>query len=177
MHFNRTLSLDQYFIKKTFYTRNQSLTRIINSDTTYGLWGASTLSQEQSHMWEKRHIFTQNLKALNIWVLSLIKYSTSNFPNNVRFIIHICISTIFSLTVSPSTMFFLRRKLFHPYILILSLTPLPCHNTSTEHITLPCHFFEPSTFTLLVNCEKKHPYCVKENNYTNEKNIIYLHKN
>lgn len=39
------------------------------------------------------HIFTQNLKALGIWILSLIKFSTSYFPRNVRILTHTYITT------------------------------------------------------------------------------------
>lgn len=41
-------------------------------------WAKSNHTSEIGH-----HIFTQNLKALSLWVLSLVCCSTSTLPSNV----------------------------------------------------------------------------------------------
>jgi hypothetical protein len=46
--------------------------------------GLSTLDLKATHKWVGHHTFTQNFKALTLWVISFIKYSTSTFPSNVR---------------------------------------------------------------------------------------------
>jgi hypothetical protein len=48
-----------------------------------GSGGSSTLDQELPHKRVGHPIFTQNLKTLGLWVLSLIKHSTSTFLWNV----------------------------------------------------------------------------------------------
>lgn len=49
-----------------------------------------------------------------VWVISIIKWSTSTFTNNVGLTTHICFSIISSSSVSLSTTLPLKRKFFHP---------------------------------------------------------------
>lgn len=79
------------------------------------------------HKWERQHICIQNIKALNIWIISLIKYSTSIFPMYMRLSSHICISIISPSSVSSSTSLPIKRKLFNPYTFVPSLAPLLHH--------------------------------------------------
>ena len=65
------------------------------SDTTVGSRGEPegppTSKVEQPHKLERVcHTLTQNLKAMSLWVLSLIKCSTSTFLFHVRHITHTC---------------------------------------------------------------------------------------
>ena len=64
------------------------------SDTTVGSWrelgGPSTSRLEQPHKQERHHTLTQNLKAMNLWVLLLIRCLTFTFLSDVGHITHTC---------------------------------------------------------------------------------------
>lgn len=53
-------------------------------------------------MFVENHILTKNLKALVLWILSLLKCSTINFLNNVELITHTSYTIVNPLSVSPS---------------------------------------------------------------------------
>jgi len=48
--------------------------------------GPSTSRLEQPHKQERHHTLIQNLKAMSLWVLLLIRCSTSTLLSNVRYI-------------------------------------------------------------------------------------------
>jgi len=64
------------------------------SDTTVGslggAWGTSTSRLEQPHKQERRHTLTQNLKALGLWILLLIRCSTLTLLSDVGHKPHTC---------------------------------------------------------------------------------------
>jgi hypothetical protein len=64
---------------------DRTLHQTIDSGTTVGSRGRSrgscTLDLEQLHKWVWHHILTQNFNALDLWILSLIKYWTTYSSN------------------------------------------------------------------------------------------------
>jgi len=77
-------------VRKTFDTRSL-IKPMSNLDfyATIRLRGepkgySTTFNLEQPHKWERRHTFTLNLKTMSLWLISLIKYSTFTFLNDVR---------------------------------------------------------------------------------------------
>jgi len=55
-----------------------------------GSGGLSTSRLEQPHLQERCHTLTQNLKAMGLWILLLIKCSTFTFLSDVGHITHTC---------------------------------------------------------------------------------------
>ena len=66
-----------------------------------GAWGPSTSRLEQPHKQERHHTLTQNLKAMGLWVILLIRCSTFTFLSDVGHITHTCTQHSPS-SVSPS---------------------------------------------------------------------------
>jgi len=62
----------------------------------------STSRREQPHKQERHHTLTQNLKAMGLWVLLLIRCSTFTLLTDVRHITHTCIQQHSPSSVSPS---------------------------------------------------------------------------
>jgi hypothetical protein len=66
----------------------------LNGSRIVGSWGELgrlfTLGQKQTHKWVGYHILIQNLRTIGLWVLLLIKCSTSAFSSNVRLLTHTC---------------------------------------------------------------------------------------
>jgi len=56
--------------------------------------GASTSRLEQPHKQERRHTLTQNLKAMGLWVLLLIRCSTFTLLSDVGHITHLYTTTL-----------------------------------------------------------------------------------
>ena len=75
-------------------------------DTTDGSLGESggpaTSRLEQPHKQERRHTLTQNLKAIGLWILLLIRCSTFTFLSDVGHITHTCTQQHSPSSVSPS---------------------------------------------------------------------------
>ena len=76
-----------------------------------GAWGPSTSRLEQPHKQERHHTLTQNLKAMGLWVLLLIRRSTFTILSDVGHITHTCMqhspsSESITLSCSP-----FKRKL------------------------------------------------------------------
>lgn len=76
---------------------------------------------------ERHHKFTQNLKMIGVWVISLIKCLIFNFLINMELPPHTCFSTLpthscFSQhppsSSSLSIMLPVNRKLFHPHTFV-----------------------------------------------------------
>jgi len=69
------------------------------SDTTVGsrgsLGGPTTSRLEQLHKQERRHTLTQNLKAMGLWVLLLIRRSTFTILSDVGHITHTCTQYVY----------------------------------------------------------------------------------
>jgi len=74
-------------------------------DRTVGLrgelGGPSTSRLEQLHKQERHHTLTRNLKAMSLWVLLIIRFSTFTFLSDVGHITHTCTQHSPS-SVSPS---------------------------------------------------------------------------
>lgn len=100
---------------------------IFSNDPLIGSWkenkGSYTLRKEQPHKWVGHHILTQNLKALKLWIVSLICCSTFTFQSKMRLLTHLTLVT--TITPPPSSESFsssdyalimlpLKRKIFHP---------------------------------------------------------------
>jgi len=67
-----------------------------------GAWGPSTSRIEQPHMQERRHTLTQNLEAMGLWVLLLIRCLTFTLLSDVGHITHTCRQQHPPSSVSPS---------------------------------------------------------------------------
>ena len=67
-----------------------------------GARGPSTLRLEQPHKQERHHTLTQNLKAMGLWVLLLIRCSTFTLLSDVGHITHTCTQQHSPSSVSPS---------------------------------------------------------------------------
>jgi len=52
--------------------------------------GDHPIQLEQAHKWERHHTFIQNLNAMSLYVILLIKCSTSIFLSDVRHITQTC---------------------------------------------------------------------------------------
>jgi len=72
---------------------------IVGSMKEFG--GPSTSRLEQPHKQERHHTLTQNLKAMGLWVLLLIRCSAFTFLSDVGHITHTCTQHSPS-SVSPS---------------------------------------------------------------------------
>jgi hypothetical protein len=79
--------LDRYTLRihnlppLTYCSPNQALIPLLGREGGVSLSWINTLSTEQFYKWLWHHAFTKNLEALDLWVLSLIKCSTSISSN------------------------------------------------------------------------------------------------
>jgi len=81
---------------------------------------------QQPYKWERYHTLTQNIKAMSLWVLSLIKCSTSTFLSDVGHITHTCTQQSHpQVWVHQFIMLTPQAELFHPHTLILVLLLSP----------------------------------------------------
>jgi hypothetical protein len=60
---------------------------------TTGALDTTHIRQEQPHKRERHHTFSNNLKIIGLWVISLIKCSTSIILIEVGFLTHTCYTT------------------------------------------------------------------------------------
>jgi len=90
---------DRHCIAIAAFCANGSAASVVpfiegGSDTTVGswekIWGATHIEARQLHKQERRHTLTQNLKAMSLWVLLLIRCSTFPLLSDVRHITHTC---------------------------------------------------------------------------------------
>ena len=95
-----------------------------------GAWSPPTSRLEQPHKRERRHTFTQNLKAMSLWVILVIRCSTFTFLSDVRHITHTC-----TQQHSP-----FKRKLL---LLVSSLLISP--QTDRHYLYCRCYFLRKQT--------------------------------
>jgi len=136
---------------------------------TRAIWGTAHITQERDTI-----LFIQNLKAMGLWVLSLITCSTSIFLSDVRLLPHTCYRTITPSCVSPSICdahpssgsSFIRPHLLAPSLLLSSQQNPLLENHATKIIvtrirSIPCL---TSDLILLLGDEvipTEHPYYTK----------------
>jgi len=55
-----------------------------------GVRGTTHIEVEQPHKQERDYTFTQNLKAMRLWVILLIRCLTFTFVSDLRYVTHTC---------------------------------------------------------------------------------------
>lgn len=107
--------------EKFYFPHNCSFTR---GDNIRSLGGPRiiTLDFRSNHTSDKYQILIKNIKALGLWIFSLIKCSIFTFPSSVGLIITLDIPIISPSSAMPFMGILpLKWKLFHPYLFASSL--------------------------------------------------------